>query len=192
MNKSKIIQTASALFAAYGINTVDMKRIAKEAHVSEETLAAEFNGKEQLIEDCLKHEIEMLEATVSDVVSYAQSSMEQFVDILSAVLAGLSGYCPAFYKDLKEYPSLQKHLNLYKTRFFDDCTGYFMDCGKDVFFNPEFSNESTAAICVEQISSLEYKYQSKMLRLFLQGISTEKGLKELNRIKSERNLFINN
>jgi len=192
MNKNKIIQTTTALFATYGINTVDMKRIAKEVHVSEDALAAEFNGREQLIEECLKHEIEIMETTVSDVVSYAQSSLEKFMDTVSLVLNGLSGFCPAFFKDLKGYPSAEKLLNLFRIRFLDKSIGYFMDCVKEGFFNPEFSNESTAAICVEQISSLEYKYQSKMLRLFLQGISTEKGIKELNRLNKESNLFINN
>jgi AcrR family transcriptional regulator len=192
MNKNKIIQTSTALFAAYGIKTVDMKRVAKEAHVSEEALETEFKGKEQLIEDCLKNEIERLETTFSEVVSYAQSSLERFVDTVSAIFNGLSGFCPAFFKDLKAYPSAQKCLNLFRERFLDMSIGYFVDCGKDGLFSPEFCNESTAAICVEQISSLEYKYQSKMLRLFLQGISTEKGIKELNRINKESNLFINN
>jgi AcrR family transcriptional regulator len=190
MNKSKIIQTTSALFFLYVIKSVDMKRLANEAHVSEEALEAEFSGKEQLIEECLKHEIERMETTVSDVVSYAQSTLEQLVDAVSVVFNGLSGFCPAFFKDLKAYPSAQKHLNLFRERFLDKCIGYFVDCGTDGFFNPEFCNESTAAICVEQISSLEYKYQSKMLRLFLQGISAEEGIKELNRI-NKLNLFIN-
>jgi hypothetical protein len=42
--------------------------------------------------------------------------------------------------------------------------------------------ESIGSICFEELSSLEYKYQAKMLRIFLQNICTPKGNKELNRL----------
>ena len=186
MNRNRIIQTATALFAAYGINTVDMSRIAHEAHVSEEVLEAEFSSMDELLEACLISEIEMLKTDVTDAISGSQSSLELLVDEISTVFADGSRFCAAFYKDLKGYPAAWNRLISHKENFRNRCIGYFRDCEKDGFFSPDFNMESTAAICVETLGSIQRKFQPNVIRIFLQSICTEKGENEIKRINSER------
>ena len=187
MNRNRIIQTATALFAAYGIKTVDMKRIAKEAYLSEQALEAEFSGMDELLETCVQHEIEMLKTDISDAVSDSQSSLELLFNAVSTVFAEYSGFCAAFYKDLREYPAAWNQLNSFREKFHNNCIGYFSDCEKDGFFSSDFlSMESSATFCIETFGSMEYKYQAKMMRIFLQSISTKKGIREIRRIDSER------
>jgi len=186
VNRNRIIQTATALFAAYGIKGVDMKRIAKEAFVSEQALEAEFSGIEQLLEACVQHEIETLETDVTDAISQSQSSLELLIDDISTVFAERSRFCATFYKDLNAYPAAWNRVVLFKDNFRNRCIGYFRDCEKDGFFSPDFNMESTTAICVETLGNIQRKFQPNVIRVFLQSISTEKGENEINRINSER------
>jgi len=193
MNRNRIIQTAIALFAVYGIKAVDISRIAKETHISEQTVDAEFSSMEQLLEACVQHEIEVLETDVSDAILQSHSSLELLVDVISTVFAGLSRFCTAFYCDLGEFPLVQKQMILFRNKFHNNCIGYFIECEKDGFFSSDFfSMESSASFCIETFVNMEYKYQAKIIRIFLQSISTKKGIREINRIDRERNIFIYN
>ena len=186
MNRIKIIQTATILFAKYGIEAVSITLIAKEANVSEQAVEAEFNGMEQLLVACVQREIEMLETDVADAVSQAQSSLELLIDAVSTVFAGLSRFCAAFYSDLVKFPLVHKQMTSFKEKFHNSCIGYFRDCEKDDFFSSDFFNmESAASFCIETFGNMEYKYQAKMIRIFLKSISTKKGVREINRIDNE-------
>lgn len=188
MHKNRIIQTANALFARHGIETVSMKRIAEETSASEEALEAKFGSKEQLIEICMSHEIAKMETAISCVVLYAQSSMELLVGASLAVFTELSGFCSLFYKDLKKYPSAQKQLASFKAEFQNNCMGYFRECEKDGFFTSNIDAERRVSICTEEMDNLEYRYQAKMIRIFLKSFCTEKGKEELKRINCENYL----
>ena len=188
-NKIKIVQTATALFAKYGIKSVDISRIAKDAEVSEKAIETEFNSMEQLLEACLQHEIKLLETEVSEAVWQAQSSLELLTGAVSTFFAGLSRFCTAFYCDLRKFPLIQKQVFSYKEKIQNRCIDYFMECEKDGYFTKEFNMESVALIYFETVGNIEYKYQANVIRLFLKSICTEKGVNEISRIETERNFL---
>jgi hypothetical protein len=166
-----------------------MTRIANDANITKKALDKEFGSKGHLVEECMKRKITEIETEISTVVAQAQSSLERLFITLSVVIAELSWFCAAYYKDLKEYPVAQNRLYSFKENFCKQCTEYFRECEKEGFFPSELNMESVASICVEQLSSLEYKYQASIIRLYLKSICTEKGNEELHRIDSECGLF---
>ena len=183
MNKDILIKTATALFAAHGVKAVSMERIATEAGVLEKDAEAEFNDVEQLLEQCLIREIETIDAAVSDAVSQAQSSMERLIYTVSVIFARLSVFCPAFFSDLKGYASARKQSAYFSEKFHNRCVEYLIECEADEFIVSDMDMKSTALFCIEQMNSMQRKYQTKMIRIFLESISTEKGRREIKRIE---------
>jgi AcrR family transcriptional regulator len=192
MTKNKIIQAATALFAKHGIEAVSMEQIAEEAHVTEKAVGAAFESKEELLEACIRHQVQILKSAVLDDVSEAQTSLEALYDYLSAVFAGLPKFCPAFHNDMKKYPTVQKSEYLFNEKLRNRCIRCFRKCEKDGFFSPDYKMETVASFCMDIFGSTEPKYQAKVIRIFLESISTEKGVREIKRINNERNIFNNN
>jgi AcrR family transcriptional regulator len=159
-----------------------MNQIAGEIGISKKTIYASFKNKEQLLDECMKQEIEKVEIIISDTIKSSQSSLETLLLVGARVFKELAGFCPAFYKDLSRFPVAQECLMRFRLKFRDSNITYFRQCAEEGFFIPTANNDGMASIYVEEIGSLTPKHQRAMIQTLLREICTEKGIKELNRL----------
>ena len=182
MNRSRILHEAKSLFAKEGINAVNMRRIAIEADVNEDDIYTEFEGIGQLLEISLHGEIERIENIISKIKSISDSAFETLVIVMCLSLKEVSGFCPAFYKEIKHYPSSCKYLTNYRLKFLDDCTTYFRQCIEEGYFKSIENPERMASFYIEEIGNLASKYQFSMIQMLMTDLCTLKGFGEMQRI----------
>jgi hypothetical protein len=184
MIRNQIIQVADSLFAQKGISAVSMEQIAAEAGVSEKSVDAEFAGKVDLLEECMKQKTVKTETVISAVQYVSQSVLETLILVMHVAFEEKSVLCNAFYKDLNKYPSSHKHLAVFNMEIQNRCTGYFIKCVEEGYFISNENRERMAFIYMEEICNLASKYQHAMMRTLIKGICTPKGLDEAARIQT--------
>ncbi|WP_210604352.1 TetR/AcrR family transcriptional regulator [Brevibacterium oceani] len=70
----RILQTATALFYAEGVNAIGVDRIVAESGVSKPTLYAQFGSKSGLIAEVLRRRRETSESGIAEVLATSASS----------------------------------------------------------------------------------------------------------------------
>ncbi|MBO4372139.1 MAG: TetR/AcrR family transcriptional regulator [Bacteroidales bacterium] len=81
IQKRKITEKATELFASNGVKKVKMDTIAKELGMSKRTLYENYPSKEALLEECLQLVTVSLNQTIESVLNYEQDATK----ILSAI-----------------------------------------------------------------------------------------------------------
>ncbi len=180
--KNQFIEIANNLFLTQGINEVSISQLTNSPGVSEESFFINFESKAHLVDEFLKQKIELVESIITKILSNTQSPLESLICVSGLTFKEFSCFCPAFYKDLEKYPSIQMRLDIFVKNIKDLCNKEFQKCRQEGFFNSNTMNENAIAIYLEEIRSLEPKYQWSIMKVLLRGFCSEKGRKELNLI----------
>ena len=101
--KEKIQLVATGLFFKYGIKSVSMDDISKEAGISKKTLYQAFENKKKLINEIIHEFITLNEAALSGKLSEADNAIEEVVIIAKHVLEFLRNLSPALIYDLQKF-----------------------------------------------------------------------------------------
>ena len=173
---------ASNLFSIHGIEKVKISQLTIAFGISEEQFFVNFESKSHLVDECLKQKINAIETKVPKIISCSQSSLESLICVSGLTFKELSFFCPAFYEDLRKYSTIQKRLEIFIQSIKNICNNELQKCREEELIDLNTNNESMIAIYLEEIRSMESKYQWEMMKLFLKGFCTEKGRTELNHI----------
>lgn len=99
----RILEVATGLFKRYGLKSITMDDVAKEAGISKKTLYSFFENKNHLIGSIIE---EFLARHTSDsmrIKQQASTAIEEYYQISKMVLSSFSDLPPALIYDLRKY-----------------------------------------------------------------------------------------
>jgi AcrR family transcriptional regulator len=187
--KEKIIAVAIKEFYQFGIKSVTMDQIAREAGMSKKTIYQEFSDKKQLVYETFSRELDVnackmlqledeADGIIEHLIAFSKFLRERFTDMHPMVLNEIKRYYPeswALFEKFKEEYAINNLENL-------------IERGKEIgYFRPEINSRLLAMMRLEQISFLfdPTKFNPTRINLgelqlqlfehFLYGIFTDKG-----------------
>ncbi len=101
--RAQLIDLAGSQFMRYGVRSVSMDDISREAGMSKKTLYQYFDNKEDLITAAVEAHIQMEMGEYSDIASTAKNAVEEVFHISRCMRKHLTGINPSLIYDLKKY-----------------------------------------------------------------------------------------
>ena len=195
--REDIIKVSLAGFLKHGIRKMTVQNLVSPLGISTKTVYKYFQNKEDLLKECLVLHYSSQTRELLESIEKCPNAIQALATIWNMTIAADFGVAKSFYHDLNYYyPALQDGiLKKYGNKISDTIVklmnlgiqeGYFM---KDL--NPALSIKAMSVL----YSSITRTDQYKNLKLsantlaeqtvfvYLRGICTEKGIKELNSYK---------
>jgi AcrR family transcriptional regulator len=187
--REKIIETAKEQFMRFGVRSVTMDDIARQAGVSKKTIYHEFADKNQLVYDTFSAALEedilsmedlpkIKDGIIEHLVGLTQFIRKRFADMNPLVMNEIQRYFPQCWRLFEDF----KHEHILK-----EITELLNKGKEEGFFRPEIHTEIIALMRLEQMMIIfdpikfpPSKYNQVELQLqifehFLYGIFTDKG-----------------
>lgn len=194
--KNKILFGAEALFMKYGFKSITMDDISRELGISKKTLYQYFEDKNDLVNQTITNHIQVDEQNCCKILDGCFDPIEYLFEISKSITSNHRKVNVAVLFDLKKYfkPAWEKlenfksdfinkqmieniskgiELGLYRNDINIALTAKFYVHNIDFMMKPELYQE---------ISTDFYFIHQEMIKYFLRGICTDKGLKKLNKI----------
>lgn len=187
--REKIIGVAIKEFSRYGIKSVTMDQIAREAGMSKKTIYQEFSDKKQLVYETFSQELtanackmmqieDDVDGIIEHLIAFSKFLRERFTDMHPLILNEIKRFYPEsweLFEKFKEEHALANLENL-------------LEKGKALgYFRKEINSRLLAMMRLEQISFLfdPVKFNPVRINLgemqfqifehFLYGIFTDRG-----------------
>ena len=197
--KELIVSEAAHLFMKYGIRAVTMDSLANPLGMSKRTIYENFSDKDALLENVIMSMTRKQKVLFQKVMAESGNVFEVIFSIMTMAMAHYSGANPTYMVDIKKY-----HRRVYdKIMKTGDLKNYTMTMeilnrGIDEgMFRSDLNTEIVnlgihgmiGMLSDNELLPLE-RYPTEvfidnLLLNYLRGISTEEGLKVLNRYKTE-------
>jgi TetR/AcrR family transcriptional regulator, cholesterol catabolism regulator len=198
--KLKILQGAGDLFMRYGFKSITMDDIAREMGISKKTLYQYFTDKQDLVNQAVENHLNSerdycttLVKNEKDPIAYLLAISENFGNeakhINSAVLYDLKKYFKEAWDKIEAYSSefiygqiLQnlaegKSKGLYREELNDQVIALYYVNMVQFLVNPENYQKEVRDF---------YTVHHQLVHYHLHGILTEKGLKQLEKLKNNQ------
>nr|MBI1231735.1 TetR family transcriptional regulator [Cytophagales bacterium] len=187
--KNKIIAVAKREFFQFGIKSVTMDQIAREAGVSKKTIYQEFTDKKQLVYETFSSELDSnvcklvqiedgVDGVIDHLIAFSKFLRERFTDMHPMILNEIKRFYPeswALFEKFKEEYAINSLESL-------------LERGKALgYFRPGINSRLLAMMRLEQVSFMFDPVKFNPLRInlvelqlqifehFLYGIFTDKG-----------------
>jgi TetR/AcrR family transcriptional regulator, cholesterol catabolism regulator len=98
-----IFKVADRLFTTYGLRSVTMDDLAREAGVSKKTLYLHCKDKADLIRQVFQHFTVEHGKCIQEVLSSHDNAIDQWFAIKNVVVSEIADIQPSFYYDLERY-----------------------------------------------------------------------------------------
>ncbi|MDL2305870.1 TetR/AcrR family transcriptional regulator [Bacteroides sp. OttesenSCG-928-D19] len=193
--RERIIFTALDAFQKNGIKSITMDDVAALLKISKRTLYEVFQDKETLLKECLLHHQKLGHKALADLVNNASNVLEVILKCYQGSIDMYQKINKRFFEDIKKYPKVHDILLQNKEKD-NKVVIDFMKKGVDQgLFRKDINFEIIHFLLREQMDLLmahkalkEFSflevYESIMLT-YLRGISTEKGVQELDVFMAE-------
>jgi TetR/AcrR family transcriptional regulator, cholesterol catabolism regulator len=197
--KDRIIEGSSELFRMYGIKSVTMDSIAGHFGISKRTIYELFSDKEELLMAVLARMAQQQKVLAKKVLDESENSLVAIFRMFEINRTIFQSMSPAFQSDLKKYHydilimnsnsiELPDYRNNFQIIEKGVKEGLFR---KDI--NPELANRCLfnlgRSIMDNELFPYELFSRRDVIRNiffnYLRGISTEKGLKLINRLEEK-------
>lgn len=182
MQREKILQAATDLFARHGMKGVSISQIASELGISKKDIYAEFADKDDLVVACIAREIERVGKAALKVLDIECPVPEKIMLVGSDIFRHHASRCQAFYKDIDRFPGAKRLVDESKMRMRGRFIDIFRKGVEDGYFVDTLEYGLVSSVYIDQFTSMKYEYQPTMIVTFLRGISTTKGMEELDRV----------
>lgn len=187
--REKIIIAAGELFAKEGIRSITMDDIATSFGISKRTLYELFSDKEDLLIECIRREMKLEEDYLREQAAKSLNVLEILLKRYQRSIELFHATSKKFFDDIKKYPRAYEQLRNRHNRTTEDSVNFFKEGVRQGYFRKDvnfpivsFLVQSQMDILMESDICKTYSfldvYESIMFT-FLRGISTEKGLREL-------------
>jgi AcrR family transcriptional regulator len=191
--KERIIQGAAELFLRYGIRSISMDDIAAHLSISKKTIYQFFREKDEIVNEVVRLEIASDLRIMQEIAANASDALDEIMNAMDAMKEILSRMNPNMVYDVRKY-----HLAAWKmfTRFREVDILQIVESNlkkgiREGIYQPENDVKVLARLRVEEIEmgfnprlfppaqfSL-HQVEMELLRHFLSGILTAKGMKLL-------------
>ncbi len=187
--KERILEVASGQFMRYGVRTVTMEDIARNAGISKKTIYQEFKDKKELVRETFVWILSKDKEQLRFILDSEDRVIEHLVKSSQTMRERLEQMNPVVIHEVRKYfPEAWEEFESFKKEFVMNDLIAVIERGKALgYFRPEIDSKILAQLRVNQVSSvlesnLEGKsakevadVQLEMMDHFLHGIFTEKG-----------------
>jgi TetR/AcrR family transcriptional regulator, cholesterol catabolism regulator len=188
-NREKIIGVAKREFSQFGIKSVTMDQIAREAGVSKKTIYQEFSDKKQLVYETFSSELASNACKLSQLVDGVDGIIDHLIAVSRFLRERFTDMHPMVLNEIKRfYPDSWALFEKFKEEYAVSNLENLLEKGKELgYFRPEINSRLLAMMRLEQISFLIdpvkfnpvkiniVELQLQIFEHFLYGIFTEKG-----------------
>ena len=192
---NNILSTARTLFYKYGLKSVSMDDVAKEAGVSKKTIYEYFEDKKALVKAIVAGFIKNNRETISECSKKSPNAVEEVLVQVKLLYATLSDINYNFFHELERmYPQAWQELTAYKKETFSMLIINNLERGiAEGFFRADLPLQFTADMRLHQISTAidpvnfsEKKYDVHQLMMsftdfYLHAITTKEGKELINK-----------
>jgi TetR/AcrR family transcriptional regulator, cholesterol catabolism regulator len=199
--KKKIIEIATEQFMRFGVRSVKMDDIARQAGISKKTIYQEFSDKNQLVletfsvalqqDKCMMDQFPQLkDGVIEHLIGMSDYMRKRFADMNPMVINEIQRYYPEAWQLFEDFK--QNHV-------FDEIVGLLEKGINEGIFRPEIDPHIIAMMRLEQmmVSFDPVKYppskynmvdlQIEIFEHFLFGIFSEKGREAYLKQKTYQN-----
>lgn len=190
--RQRIIEAATREFEAKGIKSVKMDDIACLLSVSKRTVYEIFGNKEDLLLECVKHDMDRTDAEMN---AFAHEPGHNVIDIMlhfyEVKMSRMSRINPAYFIELDKYPQVLRHFEERRKMRTANSASFFSEGIKQGYFRPEVNYElieKIADLTIREVMSqqlyIEYNLKevfSNLTMVFMRGLCTSKGIAELEK-----------
>lgn len=201
---NKIINIACELIMQRGIRSVTMDEIAAEAGISKRTLYETFVNKEDLLEKLLEYLWNVHNHAVKNIIDNTPSCIVGILNVLKhSMEEHQRKYEPKkeyFFSDLKKiYPNVAEKSKKYREGYLRFIVEHLEKGVEQKTVRNDLNLELTSTLLIAQIEGLNsigsirqfhpMEIFSTLFLSFCRGISTEKGLTEIEQFVKENQIF---
>lgn len=195
--KEEILGSISELFLKYGLRSTSMDDICTHLKISKKTLYQLFENKDDVVEQVMRYRQEKRtkEMNIDEIME--ENPVHFLYGIKHHITNDLGSRLPANLYDMKKYhPGVEKRIVEEDWRFIYNLLSKVISKGiKDSYFKKELDTELQIYLFGKQMSFLgdpevidriEYpipRVISTIVDNFILAISSEKGIKEFQKIK---------
>jgi len=195
----RTLDIAKKLFMKFGVKSVTMDDISKEAGISKKTIYSMVTNKAQLIDYVVERHLSSERKAINEIASNSQDALDEMIKITEHVIFFLRDFKPSLTYDLKKYykASWEKVENIHYS-FIRETINKNIKRGKEeLIYRPVVKEEIIAQMYLQLSNSLVnddlFPIQSfTKVELFenfidyhMHGILTENGLKKYKDYKSD-------
>lgn len=101
--KEKIVESALELFTRYGIRSVTMDDVAKEASMSKKTLYQYFENKDSLVTDVVKKHFEIERTEFEDIKAQSHDAIHELILTAQCIRKHVFKMNPSLLLDMQKF-----------------------------------------------------------------------------------------
>lgn len=187
--KERIIEEAGRLFASLGIRSVTMDEIATTFGISKRTLYEMFSDKENLLIECIRHDLQLEKAYMRRQFFATANVMEVLLKRYQRSIERFHATSKKFFEDIQKYPRACEYMKNGNNRMMEEAVSFFKEGVRQGYFREDINFAIAGQLVRAQMDVLMESdlcktypflevYESIMFT-FLRGISTPKGATEL-------------
>jgi len=193
--KEKILHNATEMFLNIGFKSITMDDIAKNSGISKKTIYAHFNNKTELVKTVTLHIFDIVKKGVDLIHAQEQNPIIELFEIKRFVMKHLKDeksspqyqlqkYYPKIYKTLKQ-KQFKVMQELIKENLAKGIKQKLFRATIDIDFTARIYFHGMVGIKDKDLFPLENNSMNTLttnhLEYHLRGISTDKGIKELEK-----------
>lgn len=189
-DNNEIVRHALEMFKMRGIKGVRMEDVSKELKISKRTLYEKFNDKEELLRECVKLDAEIKKEKNASFLAQSDNVMELLCFVLKNALEEFSKYNAKFFVEVMKYRSVRELLDENAKKDAAVKRAFFQKAIDEGFVVSDVNIDLVSMMTRAAIDALlnEKAYEkyslpelfSTSVMLFLRGLLTEKGQRELD------------
>jgi len=189
MIRKRIIGEAMSRFRRYGIKSVSMEQIASALRISKRTIYEHFKSKEAILSAGMSAEIRDLQAALDEAESRCGTPVESLAAFSDRVFLINEDICPAFLKEITHYPVVHEIILDMGKRLSARSRRLLLAGIKEGYFKAGSDYTLLSSLFLEQTAGMKPALRKTVFLTLMRGISTPKGLEELDRITNETKSF---
>ncbi|WP_169737632.1 TetR/AcrR family transcriptional regulator [Thermonema rossianum] len=203
--KERVIQKADELFRMYGLRSVTMDDLARALAMSKRTLYQLFKDKRELVKEAISCKMEEDYCVVEEARKKAQNAIEEIVLIFQHFRTVIATLKPTFLYELERYfPEAWQFFHQYKNEVIREQVERNLKRGiAEGVYRSDIRPDILAAMRVEQVFIVFnpqvfppekfhfVEVQEELLKHFIYGVLSEKGLQLVKQYEEEGKLWLN-
>jgi AcrR family transcriptional regulator len=187
--RQRILEIAMAQFARFGVRTITMEDLARQAGISKKTIYQEFEDKKDLVKAVFAAILEQDRKRLAFILEQGDGVIEHLVQTSKMMRERLTSINPLVILEVQKYfPEAWNLFESFKQETIQQDLIKVLERGKELgYFRPEIDSRVLARVRLTQVTTAfdpknfaepDYNLvedQMIILDHFLHGIFTEKG-----------------